>query len=94
VDCAVFIHIGDSNVISINDIISIIDYNLISSSVIMEEMMEKREYEGSEQDAKSVVITDDFIYLSTLSVSTLEKRASYTSTINNLEDYSDDLEND
>ena len=89
-----FIHIGDSNVISINDIISIIDYNLISSSVIMEEMMEKREYEGSEQDAKSVVITDDFIYLSTLSVSTLEKRASYTSTINNLEDYSDDLEND
>ncbi|HLR52722.1 MAG TPA: extracellular matrix/biofilm biosynthesis regulator RemA family protein [Candidatus Avamphibacillus sp.] len=86
-----FIHIGDSNVISVNDIISIIDHNLISSSVIMEEMMENREYSGPEQDVKSVVITDDLIYLSTLSVSTLEKRASYTSTINKLEDYSDDL---
>lgn len=85
------IHIGDSNIIRTRDIITIIDYNLISSSVIMEELMENRDFTGSEKYAKSVVITDDIIYLSVLSVSTLTKRASVVSSINKLEDYSDDL---
>lgn len=89
-----FIHIGNNIVISTNDIISIIDYNVISSSVIMEEMMEARQQIGSKKNAKSVVLTEDVIYLSSLSISTLTKRASLVSTINKLDDYSDDLELD
>lgn len=89
-----FIHIGDNNVISTNDIISIIDYELISSSIILEEVMEEGECIGSEESAKSIVITDDVIYLSSLAVLTLTKRASLISTISNLEDFSEDIELD
>lgn len=89
-----FIHIGDSNIISTDDIISIVDYNLISSSVIMEELMQEKEQVGPKEEIKSVVITQNIAYLSTLAVSTLTKRASLISTINNLEDYSDDLDID
>lgn len=60
----------------------------------MEEMMEARQQIGSKKNAKSVVLTEDIIYLSSLSISTLTKRASLVSTINKLDDYSDDLELD
>ncbi|GIO28208.1 hypothetical protein J43TS3_28190 [Ornithinibacillus bavariensis] len=46
---------------------------------------------GPREDAKSVVITDNQLYVSTLSVATLKKRASMISTISKLEDYSSDL---
>jgi extracellular matrix regulatory protein B len=89
-----FIHIGNGNVIRSNDIVSIIDYSIISSSTIMEEMMANNHEKviGPEIDAKSVVITNDLLYISTLSVATLKKRASMISTISKLDDYSDELE--
>ncbi|MEC5425052.1 DUF370 domain-containing protein [Virgibacillus sp. C22-A2] len=91
-----FIHIGNNNVIRSKDVIAIIDYNLISSSIIMEEMMtessKKKIVVGPTVDAKSVMITRDVIYYSTLSVSTLKKRASMISTISKLDDFSDELE--
>ncbi|WP_047983435.1 extracellular matrix regulator RemB [Ornithinibacillus californiensis] len=88
-----FIHIGNSNVIRSKDIISIIDYNIISSSSIMEEMMtaNKDKIIGPKEDTKSVVITNNQLYLSTLSVATLKKRASIMSTISRLDDYSNEL---
>jgi extracellular matrix regulatory protein B len=89
-----FIHIGNENVIRSKDIVSIIDYNIISSSTIMDEMMTANQdiIIGPVEDAKSVVITNDHLYLSTLSVATLKKRASMMSTISKLDDYSDELE--
>ncbi len=60
----------------------------------MDEMMRnnKEIIIGPLNDAKSVVITNDYLYLSTLSVATLKKRASMISTISKLEDYSNELE--
>ncbi|WP_026908479.1 extracellular matrix regulator RemB [Paucisalibacillus globulus] len=89
-----FIHIGNENVIRSKDIVSIIDYNIISSSTIMDEMMTANQaiIIGPVEDAKAVVITNNQLYLSTLSVATLKKRASIMSTISKLDDYSSDLE--
>ncbi|MFS0673798.1 extracellular matrix regulator RemB [Ornithinibacillus sp. 179-J 7C1 HS] len=89
-----FIHIGNGNVIRSKDIVSIVDHNIISSSTIMDEMMtaNKEEILGPKVGAKSVVITNNQLYFSTLSVATLKKRASMISTISKLDDYSEDLE--
>lgn len=91
-----FIHIGNDNVIRSQDVIAIIDYNLITSSTIMEEMVKeskrKKEVIGPTVDAKSVMITNEAIYYSTLSVSTLKKRASMISTISKLDDFSDEVD--
>jgi extracellular matrix regulatory protein B len=90
-----FIHIGNDNVIRSQDVVAIIDYNLISSSTIMEEMMEnagkEKKVVGPTVEAKSVMITKEIIYYSTLSVSTLKKRASMISTISKLDDFSDEI---
>lgn len=91
-----FMHIGNDHVISSNDIIAIVDYNLISSSSIMEEMITKSNKQkrvmGPINDAKSVMVTTEIIYYSTLSVATLKKRASMISTISKLDDFSDEVE--
>jgi len=89
-----FIHIGDDHVIESEDVISIIDCELISSSSIVEEMIfnqrkNQRVFETPDADAKAIVITKDYIYFSSLSVLTLKKRANMTSTLNKLEDFSE-----
>lgn len=92
-----FIHIGDGNVIHSEQIIAIIDCNLISSSVINDEMItgSKREKKviGPKKNAKAIMLTKDYIYYSTLSVSTLKKRSSMMSTIDKLDDYSEEISN-
>lgn len=89
-----FIHIGNDNVIQSKDVVSIIDRNVISSSSIMEEMMQRatktESIVTSEEESKSVVITKDLIYFSSLSVATLKKRASMIGTISKLDNYSDE----
>jgi regulator of extracellular matrix RemA (YlzA/DUF370 family) len=91
-----FIHIGNGNVIRSRNVIAIIDYQFISSSTIMEEMVSEAKRQkklvGPTVDAKSVMITRETIYFSTLSVTTLKKRASIISTISKLDDYSDEVE--
>lgn len=42
---------------------------------------------GTKRNAKSIVITKDYIYYSTLSVATLKKRSSIFSTINTTDYY-------
>ncbi|MGX4667625.1 extracellular matrix regulator RemB [Cerasibacillus sp. JNUCC 74] len=90
-----FIHIGNNNVIHSCDVIAIIDYHLISSSTIMEELItessKQQKIVGPLEAAKSIMITKDLIYYSSLSVSTLKKRASMISTISKLNDFSDDV---
>lgn len=92
-----FIHIGNATVIQSKDVITIIDRNVISSSLIMEEMIKNAEeadkVDGdTSEESKSVVITSDRIYFSSLSVSTLKKRTSMVSTISKLDDYSEELD--
>ncbi|HEX6593311.1 MAG TPA: extracellular matrix/biofilm biosynthesis regulator RemA family protein [Bacillota bacterium] len=89
-----FIHIGNGNIIRTHTIITIIDESVITSSAIMEKLIEEETVVGSRNDAKSVVITEQFIYFSTLSVTTLKKRASMISTLNRLDDYSNQIEQD
>ncbi|MGM8365475.1 extracellular matrix regulator RemB [Virgibacillus sp. W0181] len=80
-----FVHIGNDYVLQSKNIISIIDRNLIQSSSIIKEMMdtakERKQIKGAKKDAKSVVITDDFFYYSTLSVPTLKKRSNTILTL-------------
>lgn len=87
-----FIDIGNGNVICSKDIIAILDYELISSSVILEEMIEREKQDerlkGPSIHTKSVMITKNNTYYSTLSVPTLRKRTSIKATLSNLEDYS------
>ncbi|UOQ49568.1 DUF370 domain-containing protein [Gracilibacillus caseinilyticus] len=89
-----FIHIGDDHVIQSKDVISIIDYSLVSSSTINEEMLTELRNKNQvvvtdEEQTKAVVITNDHVYYSPLSVLTLKKRASMISTISRLEDYAE-----
>lgn len=88
-----FIDIGNGNVIRSNDIIAIIDYELISSSVILEEMIETEKennrLKGPSYQTKSVMITKNYTYYSALSVATLKKRTNMKATISNLDDYSE-----
>lgn len=87
-----FIDIGNGNVIQSSDIIAIIDYELISSSLLLQEMVERakkeRKTKGPTVHAKSMMVTTQATYFSTLSVATLKKRTGLKSTIKNLEDYS------
>ncbi|KGP92692.1 hypothetical protein N780_15090 [Pontibacillus chungwhensis BH030062] len=89
-----FIHIGEDHVIESGDVISIIDYELLTSSSIVEEMIQnqrlnQRVFESPNAEAKSIVITKDYIYFSPLSVFTLKKRANMTSTLNKIEDFAE-----
>lgn len=89
-----FIHIGDDQVIRSEEVVAIIDKQLVSSSLINEEMLfnqrkNKQVEEASNDPSKSLVITQDRIYHSPLSVFTLKKRASMMNTISKLENYSD-----
>lgn len=90
-----FIHIGNGNVIHSQDVIAIIDYQIITSSAMMSEVVEiwkkEKRIVGSIKKAKSIMVTKDKIYFMTVSVHTLKKRSSMTQTISNLEDYSDEL---
>ncbi|WP_226582360.1 extracellular matrix regulator RemB [Halobacillus litoralis] len=90
-----FIHIGDDHVIQSKDVVAIIDHSLISSSSIIEEMIfnqrkNRRVMETQEHQPKAIVVTSDVIYFSPLSVYTLKKRANMMTTLNRLEDYSEE----
>ncbi|MFC4402321.1 extracellular matrix regulator RemB [Gracilibacillus xinjiangensis] len=92
-----FIHIGDDHVIQSEHVVAIIDYSLINSSTINDEMLQglndkKLTVTTDDSVTKSIVVTTDKVYYSPLSVLTLKKRASMISTISKLENYSDNSE--
>lgn len=84
-----FINIGDNHTVRSREIIVIIDQNATESSSIVEKMIKNKRKQskviGSRKMAKSIVITNDLIYLSSLSVLTLKKRSSVFSGINKIE---------
>lgn len=86
-----FIDIGNGNVIQSSTIIAIIDYELISSSVLLQEMIDKADLQktlkGPTIHAKSMMVTTEGTYVSALSVATLKKRTSIKATIKHMEDY-------
>lgn len=90
-----FIHIGNGNVIQSKDVIAIIDYQSISSSVIMGEMIQawkkEKKIVGPKSNAKSVIVTENQIYYTAVSVSTLKKRTGITQGISNEQDFSDEI---
>ncbi|SDC40126.1 protein of unknown function [Pelagirhabdus alkalitolerans] len=88
-----FIHIGDDQVIRAEEIVAMIDQQYVHSSSINEEMIEHEEelQEDLSLDddvTKSIIITTDSIYYSSLSILTLKKRSSMISTLDHLDDYS------
>ncbi|KAB8136270.1 DUF370 domain-containing protein [Gracilibacillus oryzae] len=92
-----FIHIGDDHVIQSENVVAIIDYSLVNSSTINDEMLQELNNKNmvvtaDDSVTKSIVVTPDKVYYSPLSVLTLKKRASMISTISKLEDYSDNSE--
>ncbi|WP_080871872.1 extracellular matrix regulator RemB [Oceanobacillus timonensis] len=86
-----FIHIGNDNVIRSREVISIINYDLYTNTSgmyqLIQEWKKKNKVSGPEEEAKSIMITEDHIYFSSLSVATLRKRTGILTTISNLEDY-------
>lgn len=86
-----FIHIGNDHTIRVERIVAIIDYNLYTSSSQVASLMDAEEKEERiikiKQTPKSVVITKDLIYFSSLSVYTLQKRAGFGSIIKRNENF-------
>ncbi|GIO23998.1 extracellular matrix regulator RemB [Oceanobacillus sp. J11TS1] len=86
-----FIHIGNDNVIRSKEVVAIIDYDLYTSTSGMYQMVQEWKQEnkvsGPEKKAKSIMVTENHIYFSSLSVATLRKRSGMLTTISNLEDY-------
>lgn len=72
-----YFHIGSNTVIQLENVIAIIDYDQqgeIKEGSLLE--TDHREIEYLSEDAhKSVIITNDIIYISPISSITLQKRA-------------------
>lgn len=87
----VFIHIGNDNVIRSQEIVAIIDYDLYTNASGMYQMIQEwkqqKKVSGPEKTAKSIMVTENHIFFSSLSVTTLRKRSGILTTISNLEDY-------
>lgn len=85
-----FIHLGENIVVRSSDVITILDRQLLKSSSIVMEFIEKNSkqiIELANGDTKSIVVTADKIYFSPLSSSTLKKRAQHLLDIeSNFED--------
>lgn len=80
-------HIGGDTVVSIKDVITIIDHQSVKTSKITKKFLEderkkKRLVDTNQEETKSYVITQDVIYCSPISSLTLKRRAQY---VNNLE---------
>lgn len=86
-----FIHIGNSNAVRTKNIIAIIDYSLYASSGVIGNIVNADDSQTKiikiKQTPKSVVITNDLIYYSSLSVYTLRKRSGYDSVMKNAEKF-------
>ena len=86
-----FIYIGNDEVVESCKIISILEFQLIHSSPKLRHLLEDRKKRdkvfGSVTDAKSIIITDDCIYYSPLSTTTLKNREELHEMMNQVEKY-------
>lgn len=77
-----FIHLGGDTIIRVSEIIAIFDLSAQNSSKISEEFLSNGSNRGNiiyidQDELKSFVLTNDKIYYSPISSSTLKKRAGY-----------------
>lgn len=90
-----FINLGNNNTVRSRNIISIVDYSVVTSSSILEEMIDEKKKQakvtGVKSTAKSIIVAEDLIYYSSLSVPTLKKRTSLTSMVKKFERYSQEV---
>ncbi|BAM46137.1 extracellular matrix regulator RemB [Amphibacillus xylanus] len=88
-----FFDIGDQQFVKSDDIVMMIDQQYVDSSVINGEMIEYQQNLNDKQNQtdkpKTIVVTKDNIYYSSLSITTLKKRSSLQMMINHLDDYTD-----
>lgn len=75
-----FLHIGQEHSILVRDIIAIIDLDTKNNSECTQEFLNTAEEEGFivklSKDPDSFIVTNDKVYLSPISASTLRKRAN------------------
>lgn len=86
---SMFIHIGNDHVVRTRDIIMMIDYHQLQTTSTLKESLkhwqENQQVIGSMDTAKTIIITTDYVYLSSLSIATLKKRSSITSMLNKVD---------
>jgi regulator of extracellular matrix RemA (YlzA/DUF370 family) len=75
-----FIHLGEDILIKSNEVIAIFDYNLVEEDDINRSFVdrcleEKKLIDVGEKSTKSIIVTDDYIYFSPFSPTTLKKRS-------------------
>lgn len=87
-----FINIDDNHSIDSKGIITILDFQLLNSSEKMRTFIDKHEANdliyGNKNEAKSIIITNEFIYYSPISTFSLKKKLNRFSIINKLQDFS------
>lgn len=76
-----YIHLGGEKVISSKELVAIFDISIEKSSKISKqfiaEMQDSRQMEQiSDEEAKSIVVTEHTVYYSPISSATLKKRCS------------------
>lgn len=76
-----FIHIGGEKVIRAVELIAIFDMNMEQASRISKEFVDqaltaKKVETIGEEEPKSIVVTDNWVYYSPISSTTLKKRAN------------------
>lgn len=80
-----FIYIGNDLVIESKQIVAIFELDLVNHSKRLTSIVKKSAQNncllGSKDDAKSVIITDDYVYYSPLSTLTLKNRDELYQTI-------------
>lgn len=84
-----FLHIGGDTVVSIKEVIAIIDHQSVKTSKITKKFLEDERkktiiVDTNHEETKSYVITQNAIYCSPISSLTLKRRAQY---VNNLDLY-------
>jgi isoprenylcysteine carboxyl methyltransferase (ICMT) family protein YpbQ len=74
-----FLHLGADTVVLLKNVVAITDLKMVKSNInneFLENMRaSKSVIDVSEQNAKSIVVTDTAVYLTAISSVTLKKRA-------------------
>lgn len=77
-----YVHVGGETVIRASEMISILDYHHVEQGETLQAFLEhftKRKqviWIADQQTTKSIVVTDEFIYLSPISSLTLQRRTT------------------
>lgn len=75
-----YVHIGEEILIRTNDIVAILDKHSVDlNEVRKSEQLESSSVHLANKNVKSVIITKDKIYLSSIASGTLKKRSRLTS---------------